>query len=224
MRIGSLVLGPRTRLGGELLPLLPGSVGDRLLVARDPAEASVLAGQWPGAVVAPAWEPGWAWPIGFERVAVHVCALGPIHPGAIEWDAHARAIDRDLGVVTRALAAYARCPVHVLFVSSALALAPPRAARRAYAGFKSMIEGELARLVERHGRGTLSVVYPGRLLETRSIRRPASLLHTSFARLARTMCGIAAQDRPRRSMVGPDARLLGLATSAAAAIRALLPC
>jgi hypothetical protein len=223
MRTGSLVLGPRTRLGGELLRVLPEPPADRLLVARDRAEAALVAERWPGATVVPAWEGAWQWPRGFDAVAVYGCALGPIHPGEPEWGAHARAVDRDVGVVASALSAYAECAVHVVFVSSVLALVPPRAERRYYAGCKNVIEAALRQLVARHRGAAMSVVYPGRLLAARSIRRPGSLLHTSFSQLAATLCRIGSGGRQRRCMVGCDARLLALASSAAGAVRALLP-
>jgi hypothetical protein len=221
MRTGSVIFGPRTRLAGELLRLLPGPPADRLLVVRDRAEAAAVADRWPGATVVPAWEPAWGWPGGFDRVAIYVCALGPIHPRAPLWAVDASAVVREIGVVEQALSAYSSCAVHLVFVSSALALVPGRPERRYYAGFKNVIEGVLAQLVDRHGAGTMSVVYPGRLMATRSIRRPASLLHTSFARLARMLGRIAARSRTRRTAVGRDARLLVLSGSAMAAVRAL---
>ena len=146
-----------------------------------------------------------------DAVRIHVCALGPVHPETALPGADAVNVDRDLGVVARLLDEAAGRDVHVVLVSSVLALAPA-ADRAYYAGWKNVVEEELAAMVAEHSSARLSVLYPGRLMAAEERRRPWHRLHTTFERLAArmTQAGIG----PGRSrLVGLDARAWVLARS-----------
>jgi hypothetical protein len=70
-----------------------------------------------------------------------------------------------------------------------------------------LIEATIAEMAAHHGRARISVLYPGRLVESRSLRQPASLLHSTYAHVARVMAELGNASRPRRTLIGLDARL-----------------
>jgi hypothetical protein len=98
--------------------------------------------------------------------------------------------------------------VQVVLISTILALAPGED-RRYYGGWKALIEQQLQQLVDdtraAGGSATLSVLYPGRLLD--ESRRSGHLrLHTSYSRLARQ----ALSTDPRQAtgrLMGTDSRI-----------------
>jgi hypothetical protein len=222
MRSCSVILGPRTRLGLELVHALAGPPAERILIARDQRDATLLVGLDPGAIIAQVGAPLPELPARCDRLAIYICALGPVHAGDEDLAAHAAAALRELGVIRDLLAQVPSRAFHVVHVSSVLARIGPRSSRAYYAGFKNLVEGRLAALVAEHGGGKLSVVHPGRLRSSRSALRPRSLLETSYRRLARRLIRIATRNRARRITVGIDARLLTLARSAAECWRALV--
>lgn len=205
-----IVFGPRTRLGCALLETTAVGQDDVLLLARNQTERDLLSRRWPRAAIATEAEAGDAggheWPGDVESIAVHVCALGPIHPTAPEWNRDAAATNRDLGTLGKLLQENAQASVHIVFASSVLAMAPGRE-RGYYAGWKCLIEATIAEMAARHGRARMSVLYPGRLVESRSIARPASLLHATYAQMARVMAEVGDSSQPRRMLLGLDARL-----------------
>lgn len=221
MRSCSVILGPRTRLGLELVHALAGPPAERILIARDQRDATLLDEMDCGATIAQVGRP-LPLPPQCDSVAIYVCALGPVHAGDEDFEAHAAAVLRELGVIRDVLAQVSSRAFHVVHVSSVLARIGPRSSRAYYAGFKNLVEGRLAALVAEHGGGKLSVVHPGRLRSSRSALRPRSLLETSYRRLARRLIRIATRNRARRITVGIDARLLTLARSAAECWRALV--
>jgi hypothetical protein len=160
------------------------------------------------------------WPEAVESVVIHGCALGPIHPTRPDWDRDAASTSRDLSWLRQLLQVYSRVPVHVVFSSSVLALGPG-GERGYYAGWKCLIEATIAETAAQHGRARVSVLYPGRLVESRSLRRPASLLHSTYAHIARVMIASGSSSRPRRTLVGLDARLWLLLQGLRSAARAL---
>lgn len=104
------------------------------------------------------------------------------------------------------LQAYSRVPVHLVFSSSVLALGPG-GGRGSYAGWKCLIEATIAEMAAQQGCARISVLSPGRLVGSRSLRRPASLMHSSYAHVARAMPELGNSSRARRTLLGLDARL-----------------
>ena len=139
--VTTVVLGPKTRLGTALLGTVTGP--DQVYaVARDERDQAALASC--GATVIGAHSSGPL--LGDTRpnaVRIHVCALGPVHPETAQPGADATIVDRDLGVVARLLDEAEGRDVHVVLVSCVLALAPA-ADRAYYAGWKNVVEEELA--------------------------------------------------------------------------------
>jgi hypothetical protein len=218
----SVILGPRTRLGLELARALTDPPSQRILVARDERDRALLTELEPGAHIARHGEPVTQAIREFDRVEIYVCALGPIHPGDDAFDSHVESTSGGLAVIEDLLTRIPRVPTHLVHVSSVLARVAPRSARSYYAGFKNLAEGQLSRIVAAHGRSTMSVVHPGRLLTSRSVRRPTSLLQTTYRQLAQKLIRIAATERSVRAPVGLDARLFTVARSAAEACRAII--
>ena len=198
----TVVLGPKTRLGTALLGTVTG-LDQVYAVARDERDQAALASCGATVIGADSSGPllGGARP---NAVRIHICALGPVHPETAQPGADATSADRDLGVVARLLDEAAGHDVHVVLVSSVLALAPA-ADRAYYAGWKNVIEEEIAVMVADHSSARLSVLYPGRLMTAEERRRPWHRLHTTFDRLAARMNRTG--DGPGRSrLVGLDAR------------------
>jgi hypothetical protein len=209
--IATVVIGPKTRLGGALRAASPASDRPVYAVARDERDRDELSAS--GASVVSAGSTGPL--LGDVRphaVRIHVCALGPVHPETAQPAQDASLVARDLALVERLLDEAAGREVHVVLVSSVLALAPG-ADRAYYAGWKNVVEGELADLVDQHPAARLSVLYPGRLLAAEDRRRPWHRTHTTFERLAVLMNQVG--EGPGRSrIVGLDARAWLLARSA----------
>lgn len=224
-----VIFGPKTRLGRALLELAPAESEPTVLVARTESERAALALRWPAAVVVGEEEAEPKCLHGRGRIAIHVCALGPIHPVTPperpDRERDARAVERELAIVARLLRAHPEDEAHVVFVSSVLALGSGKW-RRYYAGWKCLIEATLEGLIAEHPKARLSVLYPGRLVEERSLASPASLAHGRYRALAARMIALAARPGRRRALFGLDARvwmlLRGLRTLGSA-IRPTLP-
>jgi hypothetical protein len=211
---GALIVGPKTRLGQALIERLP--VGRTALVARSHDEHGALRARWPDRTTVE--RDGLADVIRpWHHLSIFACAIGAIHPGdprpeglAHVWETGAR----DLAIVRAAMIAANSKPVHVIFVSSVLALARARPERAVYTGWKLLVEGEFERLVTAQRDARLSVVYPGRLVEGPA--GLASRLSTRYDRLAATLVAAASAPAGRRWIVGADARLWLLARGLAA--------
>ncbi len=214
--VAAVVVGPKTRLGDALLARL-GS-GTTYAVARDEHDRADLASC--GATVVGAGSTDALLGEGGPRpLRIHVCALGPLHPETARPDADAANVERDLEVVARLLDEAAGREVHVVLVSTILALGPG-ADRSYYAGWKNVVEGRLADLVDAHPGATLSVLYPGRLMAAQDRRRPWHRSHTTFERLAALMQDVS--EGPGRSrIVGLDARAWLVARSASLLVASL---
>jgi hypothetical protein len=214
--VATVVLGPRTRLGAALLA--GAGTGQALYaVARDDRDRAALAAST--ATVIGAHDSG---PLlgttGPRALRIHVCALGPVHPETAHAD-DASFVARDLDLVARLLGEAEGREVHVVLVSSILALAPA-ADRAYYAGWKNVVEEELAALVAAHPGGRLSVLYPGRLMAAQERRRPWHRTHTTFERLATLMNDVS--EGPARSRtVGLDARIWLMTRSASLVVTSL---
>ncbi len=224
----TVIVGPKTRLGRELVARLAGS--PVLAVARDAADAEVVAalpgfrdatgvqvvdgaaGGLTAAVAA----------LGSGPVRLVVAALGPVHPETPRTAYDAAGVARDLRFVEQVLAAGR--PVQVVLVSTVIALAPGQD-RRYYGGWKSLVEQQLQQLVDDRvaagGEAELSVLYPGRLLDAAE-RRGRLRLHTSYARLASAVLAVS-PGRPVARPVGADSRIWLWVSSISLALRSLTP-
>ena len=214
----TVVLGPKTRLGRELVRRLgPAPV---LAVARDAADVPAVAAATGlgtddivdastgklGARVAA---------LGDGPVRLVVAALGPVHPVEPDFDADLAAVRRDLAYVDEVLASGR--PVEVVLVSTVIALAPGDD-RRYYGGWKCLLEQLLEQAVARHG-ASLAVLYPGRL-RSGGAARPWQRLHASYDRLARVALDESTAAGARRT-VGADSRIWLLVRSISFALRSL---
>jgi hypothetical protein len=135
-----------------------------------------------------------------------MCAAGVIHPGPASLTADHRAAARDLAILEAIVQAQSGDRIHVVFMSSVLALGRSPG-RGYYAGWKAMMEGAMAKIVENAPGADLSIVYPGRLVERRSVARPMSFLSTPYHHAAEVMIHTARSAAARRAILGLDARL-----------------
>ncbi|WP_205473155.1 hypothetical protein [Nocardioides sp. SYSU D00038] len=194
-----VVLGPKTRLGRALVARALAAGTPAYVVARDDADAAALAEL--GATVLRGPDTATLAAAGHARLAVHVCALGPVHPDQPETAAEAERVARDLALLEAVVDAAAGAPVHVVLVSTVIALAPG-ADRRYYGGWKALVEEDVRDRLASRPAVELSVLYPGRLVEQTERRRPWHRLHTSYARLAAHV--------EKASLGGSSSRVVGL--------------
>ena len=205
-----VVFGPRTQLAGALLALATDHALDTVLVARDLSEMKSLTVIYPNARVVQAGAEAAGLPRATHEVAIVCCGFGLIHPETVRLLDHWRRHERDIDMFRRVVRQYQSVSVHGIFVSSVVALGPPR--RRAYyGGWKSVSEGAIGALLREHPQARYSVFFPGRLVERRSLRRPDSLLATPYKHLAKMILRVIHDGRVRNRLVGADARLWLLA-------------
>lgn len=209
----TVVIGPKTRFGRALVERVRDSA-PVLLVARDSSDAAALtesfgAGEHSSVSVVDGSRGDLGTAVkalGADQVRLVVAALGPVHPEQPAYDVDGPAVSRDLALVTQVLDA--GVPVQVVLVSTILAFAPSED-RRYYGGWKALLEQQLQQLVDDHrdagGRATLSVLYPGRLVDG-SERSGHLRLHSSYARLARRAL-TADPDQSIGRLVGIDTRI-----------------
>jgi len=200
-----VVFGPRTRLGQLLLQRGADAAGADVAIARHEADREALSGGSHG-ILAPdlnaaQFRDALA---GEGPVRLRICALGPLHPGTPDQAATSAGVTRDLDLVARVLDACGDREVHVVLVSTAVALAPA-ADRRFYGGWKGVVEQELAEIVSGAPRGEMSVLYPGRLISQRDLRHPVSLMYTTYRGLAELVDRSGCSE-PTSRVVGADAR------------------
>lgn len=203
-----VVLGAKTRLGQELTDVVgsAGTLGSLVQIptSSDPNHvadvASLLNGDEPA-----------------DRYDIAICALGPVHPDKDPVASDMAAFRRDIDVVAELLARAPQAAVNVVLVSSVIALAAG-AGRRYYGGWKSLVEGELVDMLEQHaGPTSLTVLYPGRLVEKSSGLR----LHAPYRRVARRIT--TSWGTSSRQLVGVDARLWLFSRLAVLTLRSILP-
>lgn len=212
---GTVVVGPRTRLGAALLARpAAGSVyavarHDEDRAALSATDATVISTHGTGPLL------GDERP---EQLRIHVCALGPLHAETAHPD-DAAFVARDLELIARLLGEAEGRETHVVLVSTILALAPAPD-RAYYAGWKNVVEEELFRLVDATPGARLTVLYPGRLLAASERRKPWHRTHTTFEKLAALMDDVS--EGPARSrIVGLDARIWLMTRSASLVVTSL---
>ncbi|NYG59745.1 hypothetical protein BJ980_002668 [Nocardioides daedukensis] len=200
------VIGPKTRLGAEVLAQAKARGDATVVIARGEVDEAVLADighdvRRPAGVAA-ALAAGTRDPR-HTNPAMHlvICALGPVHTWQTAIDREV--VARELGAIDEILAATTGT-TRVTYVSSVVALAPG-ADRRSYAGWKLLIEHRLREITARHG-AQLSVVYPGRLVEPADVQKPWHRLHTLYSRLAAHLEQLGRKG-PSSKVIGLDARL-----------------
>ena len=201
-----VIFGPQTRLARTLLT--PSWMQEQtvMLLVRNQPEADRLSIVYPRATLLPTEATSVDMPEEKTAVGILCCAFGVIHPTIPDPENDMAIARRDLHLLRQLLLRYEEVPIHVVFVSSVLALSPqPR--RAYYAGWKNILCATATHLVQHHPHGVFSAFYPGRLIERRDCARPTSLLYTSYRRLARELIDAVRLGTPRRRVVGLDARL-----------------
>lgn len=202
----SIILGPRTRLACALLSTDWARQHTQILVARDEADAEWLGTRYPFASVLRAWESVPELLSGDQEIVLFCCALGRPHPFDPNPASDMEVVERDLKVLNHIVHACLNMPLHIVLASSVLALSPPRR-RVYYAGWKCVIDGALERVAQSHPMSKVSVVYPGRLVERKTLSRPITYLHTSYKDLAAKLINTTPRSKPQRMLVGLDACL-----------------
>ena len=220
-----VILGPRTALAEHILAMYRPANNRIMLVARDRQEARLLASRYRHAEVLTGGEAQLQerWPRTVRAATVILCAFGLIHPDAPDWSSHARMMSRDLETVAAILENCQPCPVTVIFVSTALAAAPTRG-RTYYVGWKYLSETLLEEVLAKHNSVRFCVLLPGRLVAQKTLTQPLSLLHTSYAALARVIFTTARAPKTHRRIVGWDARALMMIRGARFLIDGVLGC
>jgi len=218
----TVVLGPCTNLARALLELPWAKSQELLLVGLNGAEKEKLKKEYPDATVFALDEMAdYAPEKKYKFVNICCCALGMIHPRAIDWDTDRREAQRDLAVMDKLLLSFSHASVHVIFVCSVLALSVNSKGRSGYyAGWKHILSKVLQAKVETLPESRFSVFYPGRLTKKRSILNPVSLLYSSYHSVAKKLANIIIKGESRRRIIGYDARiwlmLRGVATGMSA--------
>lgn len=214
-----VVIGPQTRLAKAVLSSSSwGSETTFQLVVRNIGEYEVAKLAHPHATLYRAWDPESPLLEEGEAIAVLCCAFGVIHPG-VAASADLQKTGADYAALKRILRKYSDLPIHLVLISSVLALCP-RPGREYYAGWKNVVEGFMRHRADKHRTVRLSVFYPGRLVEATTLGRPTAFLHTSYQKMAEHVVSAVQQNRCRDLVVGLDARLwlalrsLGLVWSA----------
>jgi hypothetical protein len=202
-----VVIGPQTRLAKAVLSSSSWrSETTFLLVARNIGEYEAAKLAHPRAALYRAWDPESPLLEGDEAIAVLCCAFGVIHPGVVAASADLQKTGADYVTLKRILRKYSDRPMHLVLISSVLALCP-LPGREYYAGWKNVVEGLVRQRAEKHGTVRLSVFYPGRLIETTTHRRPSAFLHTSYQKMAEHVVSAVQENRCLDLVVGLDARL-----------------
>ena len=201
-----VVIGPQTRLAKAVLNSSSWRSGTTfLLVARHAEEYEALALAHPRAVAYRGWDPESPMPDA-DAVAVVCCAFGMIHPAAVAASADLRKIGTDYVTLERIVRRYSERPVHVVLISSVLALCA-RPGREYYAGWKNVVEGLVRHAAEGGQRRHVSLFYPGRLVDTTPRASARVFPHTSYPTLAEKVVTAVQESCPVNSVVGLDARL-----------------
>lgn len=218
----TVIMGPKSRLGRVTAERA--GTSETLAVARDEADVHAVAKATGLPLTSVLDASGSALrerlATGRGPIRLVIATLGPVHPEVPATTRDAAAVTRDLGIVEQVL--QSGRPVHVVLVSTILALAPGDD-RRYYGGWKGVVEQQLQELVDRQRSAgkdaTLAVLYPGRLLDAAE-RRGTLRLHTSYQRLASLATG-SSPERGTGRTVGADARIWLWAASTKLALRSL---
>jgi hypothetical protein len=202
-----VVLGPQTRLATALLNSTSWHPGTAfLLVTRSIPEYEAVKRKYPSMALYRSWDPDSRLLEENETVTVLCCAFGVIHPGSVEASGDLQKANAGYRTLEMLLRTYSGLPVHLVLISSVLALCP-RPGREYYAGWKNVVEGLLRHIAAtRRGVG-LSVFYPGRLVEANTFGSPSSWLHTSYQQLAEEVVSHVQHKQSRAAIVGLDSSL-----------------
>lgn len=195
-----LIVGGKTRLARALFAAALASGREAFVVHAGADERTALLDLYPASALLEASQ-------GIERptLCIFVCALGLTHPERPDLPRHADRLHRDAALLL-ALVQSQAAGIHVLLVSTVIALAPPRD-RCHYAGFKNLAESVVAAQLQGVEGAMLSVFYPGRLVDRPSAAGMSARLATPHEVLAQKMLRTAAGGRPAQCIVGIDARL-----------------
>jgi len=200
-----VVIGPQTRLAKSVLSSSSWASGTTfLLVARHAEEYEALTLAHPRAVAHRGWDSESPMPDA-DAVAIVCCAFGMIHPAAVAASADLQRIGTDYAMLERIVRRYSERPLHVVLISSVLALCA-RPGREYYGGWKNVVEGLVRHAAEGGQRRNVSLLYPGRLVDTTARASARAFPHTSYRTLAEKVVK-AVQESPVNSVVGLDARL-----------------
>lgn len=206
-----LIVGGKTRLAMSLFEAASASGRDTFVVYANADEHAALLALYPASALLEASQR-----IEGRSLCVFVCAFGLAHPEKPDPQRHSERLLHDAALLFALVRTHAG-GVHVLLVSTVIALAPPRD-RCYYAGFKNLAESVVAAQLQGLAGAMLSVFYPGRLVERRSRSGPAGVLSTPYRTLVRQMVAAARGCSEVNRIVGIDARLWLMAN----AIRMLL--
>lgn len=201
-----ILIGPQTRLATALLQSSSWEKDTTfVLVARSPREYDALTLAHPGLAVHPAWQPDPPRLQPATPVTVVCCAFGMIHVASPNAAVDLQRVSTDHRLLDAIVRQCREQPLHLVFISSVLARSP-RPGREYYAGWKNIAEGLVRQAASGRGAG-VSVFYPGRLVDSKTLRRPQSFLHTSYRDLAEHLVRHVRRNEPREAVVGWDSRL-----------------
>lgn len=214
-----ILFGPKTRLAQALLTHEAFPKAQIILISRDAEDSRFLKERFPEAGIVSIDDLPDALPAAGE-VTLYCCAAGPIHPRT-SGPAECEDAMRDLLALQRIIHHYQACRMKVVLISSVLALVAS-SSRATYGGWKLFLEGVVSQSVRLCKESSLSVVYPGRLVEKKRLTEPLSVCYTGYRRLASKLLGLARWPVNSRTIIGLDARLWVCAKRALALASALL--
>ncbi|MDO9316075.1 MAG: hypothetical protein Q7T97_16185 [Burkholderiaceae bacterium] len=211
-------MGGKTRLA-QALYAASSRAGHRTFVAYGgtPAERASLLALYPESALVDGTERAGT----VQPKCIVVCALGLAHPAQPDIDRHMERLAWDSRLLST-LVSNSRDRIHVILVSTVIALVPPRD-RAYYAAFKNLAEAVVAASLRDSVGSRMSVLYPGRLVERCGFSRIADLFATPYGSLARRLVAIASADKPVARVVGLDARLWVLAKAVRTLVGAVSP-
>lgn len=211
-----LIVGGKTRLAMSLFEAASASGQETFVVYATTDEHAALLALYPASALLEASRP-----IEGRSLCVFVCAFGLAHPGKPDPQRHADRLLQDAAWLFGLVRSQAG-GVHVLLVSTVIALAPPRD-RCYYAGFKNLAESVVAAQLQGIAGAMLSVFYPGRLVARRSGSGLFGLLSTPYRALARQMVETARGSSQASRIVGIDARMWLMVNAMRLLVRSISP-
>ena len=202
----AVIFGPLSSLGRGLLETKWADKTKLLLVARHQRDKERLAALHLHAEILTAWKESWELGRGYDQVIVFCCTLGMARPRIPSWSDDISEASRDIEFLERILRAYRDLPIHVILVSSILALSP-RGKNTYYAGWKDVIMASVECLVHQYPYGYLSVLYPGRLINRTVFHKPSSFFSTTYNRAVKTLLKMQKYSKSYEKIIGLDAHL-----------------
>lgn len=211
-----LIVGGKTRLAMSLFEAASASGHETFVVYASTDEHAALQALYPASALLEASQR-----MEGRSLCIFVCAFGLAHPGKPDPQRHSERLLQDAALLFALVRTHAG-GVHVLLVSTVVALAPPRD-RCYYAGFKNLAESVVAAQLQGVEGAMLSVFYPGRLVERRSGSGPTGLLATPYRALARQMVDAARGSSDVNRIVGIDARLWLMVNAIRMILQSIIP-